>query len=618
MTLEQSVTSIPLSAINTTGSNVRTVKASNASDKSLISSIKEKGLIQNLVVYKEGKKYFAVAGGRRLAACKYLVSKKHMSKDHPIPCRIVEKADSTGLSLSENIHRERMHPADEFIAFSKLVAEGNSIKSIAEEYGVTQKDVKQRLALSEVDMKIIQSYKEGEIDLETVMAFTLELDKAKQVEIFDAHKENLKAYVVRNLLTKDSIKSDCKLAKFVGVNEYKKAGGAIVFDMFSDNDHLANPDLLTELAIAKMDKLVNKYIGDGWKWCEYTLEHYMDGNHINLDPDTSLVPKELTTKKEKLEKEKDDLEDKLYYNNEIDLSEEEHEKHEARCEELEDELEELDEKIESHYFFTDEQKTTSGVTLMIGHDGLLRTETGLMRKSDVVKTDLENDGVVKQVEKEGISQALKSELRGYSDQLIQLELIQNPELSGLMYQFELCYSLLSGVDSWKFSNLFNSTHTKQVSWNDEVKDSKGYEALQNEILDVDKTWLKKDVESSYVAFSKLSVKKRAIIFGSVVSMLAADVTTQDSKDSVKSELRKATCFDRSKYWSPTVANYLGRISRIMTEGVANKLLGSKWVKEKGGLKKKQFAVAVFDAFNDQKLSTDKKKVVESWLPDELF
>ena len=223
MNANEAIKPVPLSKITATEQNVRVVQASNASDKALIASIKEKGLIQNLVVYKEGEKFHAVAGGRRLAACKYLVSKKEMDKNEPILCRIVKKEEATGMSLSENIHRERMHPADEFMAFNKLKEEGNSIKSIADEYGITQKEVKQRLVLADVDLTIVEAYRVGDVDLETVMAFTLEQKKEKQVEIFNANKTNINARLIKNLLTRESVQSDSSLAKFVGLSAYKKA-----------------------------------------------------------------------------------------------------------------------------------------------------------------------------------------------------------------------------------------------------------------------------------------------------------------------------------------------------------------------------------------------------------
>ena len=65
-----------------------------------------------------------------------------------------------------------MHPADKFEAFKKL-ADGAGRDTIAAEFGVTPRVVEQRLKLAVVSPKLMKAYRDDEMRLEHLMAFTL-------------------------------------------------------------------------------------------------------------------------------------------------------------------------------------------------------------------------------------------------------------------------------------------------------------------------------------------------------------------------------------------------------------------------------------------------------------
>jgi len=88
----------------------------NASIEELAQSIKEKGVIQPLLVRRKGDYYELIAGERRLRASKLLGS-----KEIPIIVRDVEDRDSLELALIENIQRESLNPIEEAHAYQHLV-----------------------------------------------------------------------------------------------------------------------------------------------------------------------------------------------------------------------------------------------------------------------------------------------------------------------------------------------------------------------------------------------------------------------------------------------------------------------------------------------------------------
>jgi ParB family transcriptional regulator, chromosome partitioning protein len=123
---------IPLNKLLAWSGNVRTTGADDGIDE-LAASIASVGLLQSLVVKKEPRgKYAVVAGKRRLLALSQLASDGTVEPSLEIPCRVVPPdADLPEISLTENVVREPMHPADEFEAFQRLLTAGRSVADIA-------------------------------------------------------------------------------------------------------------------------------------------------------------------------------------------------------------------------------------------------------------------------------------------------------------------------------------------------------------------------------------------------------------------------------------------------------------------------------------------------------
>ena len=114
---------VPLSrlVLRPTGRNVR--KTPRMSIPELAASIQRVGLLQNLIVIAstDGEHYEVVAGGRRLAALKLLAKKHRIPKDWDVPCLRVADGTARTASLTENVQREAMHPADQFEVFALVV-----------------------------------------------------------------------------------------------------------------------------------------------------------------------------------------------------------------------------------------------------------------------------------------------------------------------------------------------------------------------------------------------------------------------------------------------------------------------------------------------------------------
>jgi ParB family chromosome partitioning protein len=86
----------------------------------LVLSIKEKGVVQPILVRPCGDDYELVAGERRLRACRSLKFKKI-----PAVIKDVDDLNAMELSLIENLQREELSPMEEAHAYQRLLDEFN-------------------------------------------------------------------------------------------------------------------------------------------------------------------------------------------------------------------------------------------------------------------------------------------------------------------------------------------------------------------------------------------------------------------------------------------------------------------------------------------------------------
>jgi len=281
------ITQIPLSKLKPAAKlNVRKTKASDEAEAELKASIAAHGLRQNLIVVPRGEGYAVVAGGRRLAALRALAKDGVVNADAPIECDILEaEADPSEISLTENMTREALHPADQIEQFGRLHKKGKglSIEQIAERFGHTPRLVEQRVRVADVHPEIIKAYRDGEVDLEVLTAFTLTQDPDHQLKVYKLLKRTnhyVGAYQVHNHLTEEKVDGSSALVKYVGIKAYEKAGGTVTRDLFATQDdrgvYIDDAQKMRDLALEKMERKATALKKEGWKWVECTLDDSAD------------------------------------------------------------------------------------------------------------------------------------------------------------------------------------------------------------------------------------------------------------------------------------------------------------------------------------------------------
>ena len=282
---ERDIRDIPLSQLELSPDNLRKTPADASAFTELKASIAAHGLLENLIARAmepgpDGPgRYAVIAGGRRLAAMQALAAEGALEEDHPVPCRMIEDiVAAEEVLLAENSVRAAMHPADQVEAFRRLADAGSTAAAIAARFGVSERTVEKRLRLGNAAPVLLEAYRAGETDLETLMAFAVTTDQARQSAVWETVSQQgyrPGAWQIKRLLTEDRVPATSAIARFVGLEAYEAAGGRIDRDLFAEEDERGiwfdDPDLLNKLAMDSL-QVAARELETRWKWAEARLD----------------------------------------------------------------------------------------------------------------------------------------------------------------------------------------------------------------------------------------------------------------------------------------------------------------------------------------------------------
>lgn len=277
---------IPLEHLTLSAANVRKASADPEDDKELQASILSLGVLESLLVVPGGDDTFAVvAGGRRLAALQRLAEAGEIRAGYVAPCRIYTgNADPAEVSLHENEKRAPMHPADQYEAYARLRAKGMTAAEIAARAGVSERQVTKLMRLGTVAPELLAAYRNDDMDLQTLMAFTVTDDRQAQLDVWAKARGGGGTWPehIRQQLTEGAVIGSSALASFVGLEAYEKAGGRVQHDLFSQYDdesvYLLDRGLLVKLAEAELKKTADR-LAKRWKWVEIQIDPDWDRIH---------------------------------------------------------------------------------------------------------------------------------------------------------------------------------------------------------------------------------------------------------------------------------------------------------------------------------------------------
>jgi ParB family chromosome partitioning protein len=594
----------------------------------LVSSIKNHGLLENLIVIKGRKnKFEVVAGGRRLLALNELQKEGFLKAEHQVPCEIVSKKNAEEVSLAENAVRAEMHPADQFEAFAKLFNDGKSIADIAACFGVSDSIVEKRLKLGKLSPILMGAYREDKIKLEVLMAYTLTDDHSKQEEVYHATKDSWNgdnARAIRNMLTETSISATDKIVKFIGLDAYKDAGGTLRHDLFSEaNDtYLEDLELVHKLADEKLQNKADELFKK-WSWCETAInsDYEILSKYDRYYPTRSAIPEELSSEHEVISEKIDELESSP-------------EDNEKELKKLSQKFTELTEKINSYTTFKDIEYKTGGCIISIDWHGDFQITEGLIRPEDKKKIqqlekgeDSEDTEISSASNSDNItySQALTERLKNYRLHPVKMAVAKNFDVSFDLVFFSMCSKLFRKMDNYQYyyDSCLGLTaeeyyYPAQLASDDETCSK--FKQLEDDFFnELPLDWLNlKEENEKFEAFCELKEEAKHQLFAACTAKLLKSQLPNLGRSSKLFETIKSKLnVDVSQIWRPNSSNFLERVTKSQLLDLAEELIGKEWADKHKSKKKGELVEVMNEAFNgsQKEFSEEQKQKLNSWLPE---
>jgi ParB/RepB/Spo0J family partition protein len=126
----------------------------------LADSIRERGVLQPILVRANGEGYRLIAGERRWRASR-------LAGCTTIPGRVLDLDDAAAdeVSIIENLHREEIPPLDEAEAYQRLLSAGRTIDELTARLGKSKAYIHQRVSLTRLTTNVRELVAHNELPL---------------------------------------------------------------------------------------------------------------------------------------------------------------------------------------------------------------------------------------------------------------------------------------------------------------------------------------------------------------------------------------------------------------------------------------------------------------------
>jgi ParB family transcriptional regulator, chromosome partitioning protein len=592
---------LPLSKLRPSSRNVR--KSGGTSIPELAASIARVGLLQNLnvVLAPDGEHYEVVAGRRRLAALKLLVKRRKLAKDFEVPCLVVVDAAARTVSLTENVQREAMHPADQFEAFADLVAEGRPIEDIAADFGVTPLVVQRRLKLANVSPRLLADYRADGVTLEQLMALAITDDHAAQEAAFyESPQWQRSPEALRDHLTQEEIDvSRDALAKFVGVQTYEEAGGAVRRDLFADEQNgifLTDAALLESLAKDRLAPMVEQVQAEGWGWVDVAPRAtYADLNRFQRMRSKRREPSKAEAKRiAKLEAQQRKLQDRLDDENE-DMTDEQATAAQDEMDSLGTELEAIERTL---MVYPPRAMATAGAVVSLDHMGGVIVHRGLLREEQAkalreqdragreADGDTDRSGEAATEGKSTISEKLVKRLSAHRTAALQAEVARHPHVALVAIVHGLALQVVHQAHFGSPVKITANPQDRLEQYASDVSEASAAVGMRQ----VREAWGERLPSESDALFAELLAMPQQELLSLLAVCVGCTVTAIASREREvpAAALARAVGLDMQAWWTPSAAGYFDHVSKAKAlEGVQAFAPGE--VTRLGKLKKAEIA-----------------------------
>lgn len=244
--------------------NVRKFGAKSVDD--LMPSIQVHGVIQPLLVRANDEGFEVVAGQRRFHALQIIADgADDTERAEPVPCLVMESGDdakAVEASLAENIARLPMDEIDQYKAFATLIKQGRDVGDISDQFGITERLVKQRLAIANLISPLLTAYRKEEVEPSAVRLLTM-ATKAQQKAWLALLKSD-DEYAPQGYQLKCWLFGGSEIAVDAALFDLSAYDGTIISDLFEERRYFDDAGKFWELQNTAIAASRDAYLADGW------------------------------------------------------------------------------------------------------------------------------------------------------------------------------------------------------------------------------------------------------------------------------------------------------------------------------------------------------------------
>ncbi|TBL64306.1 ParB N-terminal domain-containing protein [Hafnia paralvei] len=555
--------------------NVRKQAPDAAKLAELAESIKAVGVLQNLVAFEQPDGLLAVAaGGRRLAALQQLLAAGDMDNNYLVPVKVVSEAMAVTLSLTENSHREDMHPADQIRAFKTLSESGKTAAQIGSVLGYTTRHVQKCLRLAGMAPALLEALTTDTINLDQLQALSASEDHQRQLNVWQnalaGYSYEQRPDALRREVLCDEISAENNIQlNFVGREAYEQAGGGFRYDLFTDEGFITAPALLERLTREKLHAAAKEIAdAEGWKWSEGRLSmirHYgEDAQQYRLEtqPDADLTAQELIQTAE-WEAERNALADT--------------EENIDRIMQLNENIELLTEQAENRaWLYVDRVRggvvaslkegalcIQRGVMLRVEADNTANVSENTQQEPLVINKNVDNESPRDPVE--AISLPLLTKMSSERTLAVQAALLLQPDKAVAMLAWRLCTHVFLGCTTTRHPFMIGLTvsHCSLTDNAPSGTDGMAYITLMQEKARLE-ALLPEGWEKDFTTFFTLDNAVLMALMAFCTACSVDGVQTRDMGHTSRSSLdalETALDFHMRDWWQPTKANFFDHLKK---------------------------------------------------------
>lgn len=239
------------------------IRSSDMDIEPLALSIRQKGLLQPILVRPtEDGNFEVIAGNRRYNACKLL----HWRK---VRCHIVDLDDKSAyeVSLIENVQRRSMNPVEEAEAYKKYIEEfgWGSASDLARRIGKSKSHISKRIALLKLPKEVLEKLASREIApslAEELCRFENQEDQSKLAQL--VAQRHLSMRRIRSLSMSDGLeRSDASMLSLSNTGP----------DPIQVTDRAFEKTIVSlKVALSNIGSLIET-VEDDWIGYELLMEH---------------------------------------------------------------------------------------------------------------------------------------------------------------------------------------------------------------------------------------------------------------------------------------------------------------------------------------------------------